>query len=202
MRSGYHQLRVPEGDILKMAFRTRYGQYEFQVMPFGLTNAPAIFMDLMNRDEKKHEEHLKAILELLRKEELYAKFSKCEFWIPKVQFLGHVIDSQGSEDFIVYYDASNKGLGVVLMQREKVISYASRQLKIHEKNYATHDLELGALVFSLKDLEALSVWNQMYRKANVIADALSRKEREPPLRVRALVMTIGLDLPRQILNAH
>nr|GFA42988.1 retrotransposon protein, putative, Ty3-gypsy subclass [Tanacetum cinerariifolium] len=88
-------------------------------MLFGLTNAPAVFMDLMNREEKEHEEHLKAILELLKKEELYAKFSKCEFWIPKVQFLGHVIDSQGSEDFIVYCDASNKGLGAVLMQREK-----------------------------------------------------------------------------------
>ncbi|GJS81399.1 putative reverse transcriptase domain-containing protein [Tanacetum coccineum] len=89
---------------------------------------------------------------------------------------------EGSEDFIVYCDASKKGLGAVLMQREKVISYASRQLKIHEKNYTTHDLELG--------------------KANVVADALSRKEREPPLRVRALVMTISLDLPKQILNAQ
>nr|GEZ64516.1 putative reverse transcriptase domain-containing protein [Tanacetum cinerariifolium] len=117
LRSGYHQLRVREEDIPKTAFRTRYGHYEFQVLPFGLTNAPAIFMDLMNRvcrpyldkfvivfiddiliyskDEKEHKEHLKAILELLKKEELYAKFSKCEFWIPKVQFLGHVIDSQG-----------------------------------------------------------------------------------------------------------
>nr|GEV93517.1 putative reverse transcriptase domain-containing protein [Tanacetum cinerariifolium] len=101
----------------KKAFRTRYGHYEFQVIPFGLTNAPAVFMDLMNRvckpyldkfvivfiddiliyskDEKGHKEHIKAILELLKKEELYAKFFKCEFWIPKVQFLGHVIDSQG-----------------------------------------------------------------------------------------------------------
>ncbi|GJU28612.1 putative reverse transcriptase domain-containing protein [Tanacetum coccineum] len=117
LRSGYHQLRVREQDIPKTAFRTRYGHYEFQVMPFGLTNAPAVFMDLMNRvckpyldkfvivfiddiliyskDEKEHEEHLKAILELLKKEKLYAKFSKCEFWIPKVQFLGHVIDSRG-----------------------------------------------------------------------------------------------------------
>ncbi|GJR47036.1 putative reverse transcriptase domain-containing protein, partial [Tanacetum coccineum] len=213
----YHQLRVREEDIPKMAFITRYGHYEFQVMPFGLTNAPAV------------------ILELLKKEELYAKFSKCEFWIPKVQFLGHVIDSQGihvdpakiesikdwaspktpteirqflglvgyyrrfikgfskiaksmtkltqkgvkfdwgdkaeaafqlikqklcsapilalpegSKDFIVYCDASIKGLGAVLMQREKVIAYASRQLKIHEKNYTTHDLELGAVVFALK----------------------------------------------------
>nr|GFB28173.1 putative reverse transcriptase domain-containing protein [Tanacetum cinerariifolium] len=81
---------------------------------------------------------------------------------------------EGSKDFIVYYDASNKGLGAVLMQREKVILYASSQLKIHEKNYTTHDLELEAVV----------------------------KEREPPLRVRALVMTIGLDLLRQILNAQ
>ncbi|GJR74321.1 putative reverse transcriptase domain-containing protein [Tanacetum coccineum] len=269
---------------------------------------------------------LKIILELLKKEELYAKFSKCEFWIPKVQFLGHVIDNkgihvdpakiesvkdwaspktpteirqflglagyyrrfiegfskiakpmtkltqkkvkfewgdkqetafqllkqklcsapilalpEGSEDFIVYCDASKKGLGAVLMQREKVISYASRQLKIHEKNYTTHDLELGAVVFALKIwrhylygtkctvftdhkslqhilnqkelnmrqrrwLELLSDYDCDIRyhpgKANVVADALSRKEREPPLRVRALVMTIGLDLPKQILNAQ
>ncbi|GKE57333.1 putative reverse transcriptase domain-containing protein, partial [Tanacetum coccineum] len=90
LRLGYHQLRVQEEDIPKTAFRTRYGHYEFQVMPFGLTNAPAVFMELMNQ----HEEHLKLILELLKKEELYAKFSKCDFWIPKVQFLGHVINSK------------------------------------------------------------------------------------------------------------
>ncbi|GJV12052.1 reverse transcriptase domain-containing protein [Tanacetum coccineum] len=348
LRSGYHQLRVREEDIPKTAFRTRYGHYEFQVMPFGLTNAPAVFMDLMNRvckpyldkfvivfiddiliyskNKKEHKEHLKQILELLKKEELYAKFSKCEFWIPKVQFLGHVIDSEGihvdpakiesikdwtspkspteirqflglagyyrrfiegfskiakpmtkltqkkvkfewgdkqeaafqllkqklcsapilalpegSEDFIAYCDVSKKGLGVVLMQREKVISYASRQLKIHEKNYTTHDLELGAVVFALKIwrhylygtkctvftdykslqhildqkelnmrqrrwLELLSDYDCDIRyhlgKENVVADALSRKDREPPLRVRALVMTISLDLPKQILNAQ
>ncbi|GKD09231.1 putative reverse transcriptase domain-containing protein [Tanacetum coccineum] len=117
LRSGYHQLRVREEDIPKTTFRTRYGHYEFQVMPFCLTNAPAVFMDLMNRvckpyldkfmivfiddiliyskNKQEHAEHLKLILELLKKEQLYAKFSKCEFWIPKVQFLGHVIDSQG-----------------------------------------------------------------------------------------------------------
>nr|GEU47832.1 putative reverse transcriptase domain-containing protein [Tanacetum cinerariifolium] len=128
MRSGYHQLRVQEEDVLKTTFKTRYGHYEFQVMPFGLTNTPAVFMDLMNRDEKENEEHLKAILEFLKKEELYAKFSKCEFWIPKVQFLGHVIENQG--------------------------------------------------------------------KANVVADALSRKEREPPLRVRALVRVKEEDTPK------
>ncbi|GJW02169.1 putative reverse transcriptase domain-containing protein [Tanacetum coccineum] len=147
----------------------------------------------------------------------------------------------GSEDFIVYCDASIKGLGAVLMQREKVIAYASRQLKIHEKKYTTHDLELGAVVFSLKRwrhylygtkctmftdhkslqhilnqkelnmrqrrwLELLSDYDCEIRyhleKANVVADALSRKEREPPLRVRALVMTIGLNLPKQILDAQ
>nr|GEZ91631.1 hypothetical protein [Tanacetum cinerariifolium] len=103
---------------------------------------------------------------------------------------------EGSEDFIVYCDASNKGLGAVLMQREKLISYALRQLKIHEKNYTTHDLELGVVVDYDCDIHYHS------GKANVFADALSRKEREPPLRVRALVMTICLDLPTQILNAQ
>ncbi|GJR32496.1 putative reverse transcriptase domain-containing protein [Tanacetum coccineum] len=222
LRSGYHQLRVREEDIPKTAFRTRYGHYEFQVMPFGLTNAPAVFMDLINRvckpyldkfvivfiddiliysrNEKEHANHLRIILELLRKEKLYAKFSKCDFWIHIVQFLGHLIDSQGlyvdpakieapltkltqknksyiwgeeqesafqllkqklceapilalpegNDNFVVYCDASLQGLGAVLMQREKVIAYASRQLKPHEENYTTHDLELGAVIFALK----------------------------------------------------
>ncbi|GJV16543.1 putative reverse transcriptase domain-containing protein [Tanacetum coccineum] len=117
LRSGYHQLRVRDEDISKTAFRTRYGHYEFQVMPFGLTNTPAVFMDLMNRvckpyldkfvivfiddiliysrNEEEHANHLRMILELLKKEKLYAKFSKCDLWIRIVQFLGHLIDSQG-----------------------------------------------------------------------------------------------------------
>ncbi|GJT08211.1 putative reverse transcriptase domain-containing protein [Tanacetum coccineum] len=117
LRYGYHQLRVRDEDIPKTVFRTRYGHYEFQVMPFGLTNAPTVFMDLMNRvcrlyldkfiivfiddiliyskTKEEHDAHLRLILELLKKEELYAKFSKCDFWLSNVQFLGHVIDSEG-----------------------------------------------------------------------------------------------------------
>nr|GFA08692.1 putative reverse transcriptase domain-containing protein [Tanacetum cinerariifolium] len=134
---------------------------------------------------------------------------------------------EGAEDFVAYCDASHKGLGTVLMQREKVISYASRQLKIHKKNYTTHDLELGAVVFALKIwrhclqhildqkelnmrqrrwLELLSDYDCEIRyhpgKANVVVDALSRKEQIKPLRVRALVMTIGLDLSKKILKAQ
>ncbi|GJZ25105.1 putative reverse transcriptase domain-containing protein [Tanacetum coccineum] len=344
----YHQLRIKEDDIPITTFRTRYGHFEFQVMPFGLTNAPTVFMDLMNRvckpylnkfvivfiddilfyskDEEEHGKHLKIILELLKKERLYAKFSKCDFWLDSVQFLGHVIDRsgvhvdpakieaikswvapttptevghflglagyywrfiegfsliskpltkltqknkkyewgkeeeeafqtlkqklcsapilalpEGTEDFVVYCDASLKGYGAVLMQREKVIAYASRQLKVHEENYTTHDLELGAVVFALrlwrhylygtkcvvftdhkslqyilnqKELnlrqrrwiELLSDYDCEIRyhpgKANVVADALSRKERDKPLRVRALMMTVHNDLPKQIRKAQ
>ncbi|GJR43537.1 putative nucleotidyltransferase, ribonuclease H [Tanacetum coccineum] len=344
LRSGYHQLRVHEDDIPKTAFRTRYGHFEFTVMPFGLTNAPAVFMDLMNRvcklyldkfvivfiddiliyskTKEDHEVHLGLVLELLRKEKLYAKFSKCEFWLQEVHFLGHVVNQNGIhvdpskieavknwktpttpseirsflglagyyrrfianfskiakpltsltqknqkyvwgveqeeafqtlknnlcdapiltlpdgvEDFVVYCDASNQGLGCVLMQRGKVIAYASRQLKIHEKNYTTHDLELGAVVFALKtwrhylygtksviytdhkslqhifDQKELNMrqrrWIELFSdyeceiryhpgKANVVADALSRKERLKPRRVRALAMTVQIGMRERI----
>ncbi|GJR12359.1 putative nucleotidyltransferase, ribonuclease H [Tanacetum coccineum] len=344
LRSGYHQLRVHEDDISKTAFRTRYGHFEFTVMPFGLTNAPAIFMDLMNRvckpfldkfvivfiddiliyskTKEDHEVHLGSVLELLRKEKLYAKFSKCEFWLQEVHFLGHVVNQNGIhvdpskieavknwktpttpseirsflglagyyrrfianfskivkplttltqknqkyvwgeeqenafqtlknnlcdapiltlpdgvEDLVVYCDASNQGLGCVLMQRGKVIAYASRQLKIHEKNYTTHDLELGAVVFALKtwrhylygtksviytdhkslqhifDQKELNMrqrrWIELFSdyeceiryhpgKANVVADALSRKERLKPRRVRAMAMTVQPGLKERI----
>ncbi|GJX25927.1 retrotransposon protein, putative, ty3-gypsy subclass [Tanacetum coccineum] len=241
LRSGYHQLRVQEEDIPKTVFRTCYDHYEFQVMPFGLTNTPAIFMNLMNwvckpyldkfvivfiddilifsKNKKEHEEHLKLILRLLKKEELYAKFSKCEFWLSKIQFLGHVIDSEG-----IHIDPAKiesiKDWASPKTPTE--IPYASRQLEIHEKNCATHNLELGAVVFALKMwrhyfygmkcvvftdhkslqhildqkelnmrqcrwLELLSDYDYEIRyhpgKANVVADALSRKERIKPLRV-------------------
>ncbi|KAD2805861.1 hypothetical protein E3N88_39238 [Mikania micrantha] len=348
LRSGYHQLRIHDDDIPKTAFRTRYGHYEFLVMPFGLTNAPAVFMDMMNRvcrpyldkfvivfiddiliysqNQQEHAQHLKLILELLAREKLYAKFSKCEFWLLEIQFLGHVVNEngiqvdpskikaveqwetprtpteirqflglagyyrrfiknfskialplttltqknqpfiwgsqqeeafqllkhklcnapilalpEGTDNFTVYCDASRQGLGCVLMQNDKVIAYASRQLKVYEKNYTTHDLELGAVVFALKiwrhylygtkciiytdhkslqhilDQKMLNMrqrrWVELLNdydceiryhpgKANVVADALSRKERVKPLRVKALGMTIQTSLIPQIKEAQ
>ncbi|GJS34708.1 putative reverse transcriptase domain-containing protein [Tanacetum coccineum] len=238
---------VREEDIPKTVFRTSYGHYEFQVMPFGLTNALVVFMDLMNqvcksyldnfvivfiddiliysKNKKEHEGHLKLILRLLKKEELFVKFSKCfskiarpmmkltqksmKFhWGEKAEAAFQLLKQKlcsapilalpkGSENFVVYCDASHKGLDAVLMQKEKVIAYESHQLKVHEKNYTTHDLELGIVVFALKMWRHyLYGTNDYYceiryhpRKANVVANALSRKERIKPLRVRALVMT-------------
>lgn len=344
LRSGYHQLKVREEDVPKTAFRTRYGHYEFVVMPFGLTNAPAAFMDLMNRvcrpmldkfvivfiDDiliysktvSDHKMHLRQLLHTLRNEKLYAKLSKCEFWLREVQFLGHVVNEngikvdpskveaimkwdspksptevrsflglagyyrrfiqdfskiatpltkltrknvpfkwgdpqerafstlkdklsntpilvlpEGTNDLVVYCDASHNGLGCVLMQRGKVIAYASRQLKEHEKNYPTHDLELAAVVFALKiwrhylygvkctiytdhkslkyffDQRDLNMrqrrWLDLVKdydceilyhpgKANVVADALSRKAFHHVLTVNSLHMTVTPSLFEQI----
>ena len=117
LRSGYHQLKIRESDILKTAFKTRYGHYKFLVMPFGLTNALAVFIDLMNRvfhpyldqfvivfiddillhsgSKEKHTEHLKIVLQTLCDQKLYTKFSKCEFWLDRVVFLSHVVSAEG-----------------------------------------------------------------------------------------------------------
>nr|GEU53448.1 hypothetical protein [Tanacetum cinerariifolium] len=200
LRSGYHQLRIREEDIPITAFRTRYGHFEFQVMSFGLTNASA--------NKEDHEKHLKIILELLKNEKLYAKFSKCDFWLKSVQFLGHVIDSkgvhvdsakveairnwsapttpteklcsapilalpEGTENFVVYCNASLKGFGAVLMQREKIelLSDYDCEIRYHPC------------------------------KGSVVADALSQKDREL-LRVRSLLMMVHTNLPEKILEAQ
>ncbi|KAG8491253.1 hypothetical protein CXB51_014429 [Gossypium anomalum] len=254
LRSGYHQLRVKEADIHKTAFRTRYGHYEFLVMPFGLTNAPAAFMDLMNRVFQPF---------LDREKELYAKFSKCEFWLREVTFLGHVVSAEGikvdprkieailewkparsvseirsflglagyyrrfvegfsvmaaaltklirkgvpfvwtekqqkaferlkkfltevpvliqpesGKDFTVYSDASHVGLGCALMQEGKVVAYASRQLKPHEGNYPTHDLELAAVIFALKIWRHYLYWERciIYTDHKSLKYLLTQKE--------------------------
>ncbi|KAA3465912.1 DNA/RNA polymerases superfamily protein [Gossypium australe] len=289
LRSGYYQLRVKDSDVPKIAFRTRYGHYEFLVMPFKLTNAPAVFMDLMNQifrpylnrfivvfidniltysqDESEHAEYLRIVLQTLRDKQLYAKFSKCELWLREVRFLGHIISVEGirvdpskisavvdwkpsrnvskvrsflglagfyrcfvkgffmiatsmtrllqkdvkfewskkcqqsfdqlkallteapvlvqpesGKEFVIYSDASLNGLGYVLMQEGKVIAYASRQLKPHEKNYLTRDLELAAIVFALKiwrhhllDLKAKLVFLQQICKAQKYDNELQAK---------------------------
>ncbi|GKC32499.1 putative reverse transcriptase domain-containing protein [Tanacetum coccineum] len=193
LRSGYHQLRIKEEDIPITAFRTRYGHFEFQVMPFGLTNAPAVFMDLMNRvckpyldkfvivftddilvyskDEEEHGKHLKIILELLKKDRLYAKFSKCDFWLDSVQFLGHVIDRSG-----VHVDPA---------KIEAIKSWAAPTTPTEVRQF------LG-----------LAGYYRRFIEGNVVVDALSRKERYKPLRVRALMMTVHNDLPKQIRKAQ
>ncbi|GJV75054.1 putative reverse transcriptase domain-containing protein, partial [Tanacetum coccineum] len=268
LRSGYHQLRVHKDDIPKTAFRTRYGHFEFTVMPFGLTNALAIFMDLMNRvcrpyldkfvivfiddiliyskTQEEHVEHLRLVLKLLKKEKLYAKFSKCKFWLREVQFLGHVINGNG-----IHVDPSKIEAELAFQTLKDKLCNApilalpdgpkDFVLKIHEKNYTTHDVKLDAVVFALKIwrhylygtksviytdhkilphiftqkelnmrqrrwIELFSDYDYEIRyhlgKANVVADALSRKERVKPKRVRAMNMILRSSIKDRILAAQ
>nr|GEX67727.1 putative reverse transcriptase domain-containing protein [Tanacetum cinerariifolium] len=204
LRSGYHQLRVTDEDIPKTAFRMRYGHYEFQVMPFGLTNAPDVFMDLMNRvckpysnkfmivfiddilvysrNKEEHADHLRIILELLKKEKLYAKFSKCNYWISIVQFLGQMIDNQG-----IHVDPA---------KIEVVENWASPTTPTEK--------EMNMIQRCWFELLADYDCEICYHlgKENFVADALSRKERIKPIRVRALVITLHPKLPSQILKAQ
>ncbi|WRX20594.1 Reverse transcriptase [Theobroma cacao] len=271
LRFGYYQLKIKEQYVPKTAFRTRYGHYEFLVMPF---------VYLKNEDE--HATYLRIVLQTLRERQLYAKFSKCEFWLKEVVFLGHVVPGAGiyrfslivapltrltrkgvkyewddvyenrfqelknrltfapvltlpvnGKEFVVYSDASKLGLGCVLMQDEKVIAYASRQLKKHETNYPTHDLELAAVVFTLKiwrhylygercriftDDKSLKYlptqkelnlrqrrWLELIKdydlvidyhlgKANVVADALSRKSSSSLATLRSSYFSMLLEM--------
>ncbi|KAL0551625.1 hypothetical protein IC582_010714 [Cucumis melo] len=211
LRSGYHQLRIKDGDVPKTTFRSRYGHYEFIVMSFSLTNAPAVFMDLMNKvfrefldtflivfiddiliyskTEAEHEEHLRMVsflghvlykarvsvdsakieavtswprpstitaplTQLTRMGASFVWSKACEdsFQNLKQKLVTTLVLTvpDGSGSFVIYSDASKKGLGCVLMQQGKVVAYASRQLKSHEQNYPTHDLELATVVFALK----------------------------------------------------
>ncbi|GJQ93445.1 putative reverse transcriptase domain-containing protein [Tanacetum coccineum] len=206
LRSSYNGLRVREEDILKTAFRTRYGHYEFQVMSFGLTNALTVFMDLMNRvckpyldkfvivfidniliylkTKQEHEDHLKLILELLKKDE----------------FAPILALPEGAKNFIVYCDTSHKGLGVVLMQNEKCTVFTDHKSLLHILDQKELNMRKRRWLELLNDYDCEIRYHP--GKANLVADALSRKEQIKPLRVRVLVMTIGMDLPKQILETR
>ncbi|GJY77957.1 putative reverse transcriptase domain-containing protein [Tanacetum coccineum] len=252
LRSGYHQLRVHEDDIPKTAFRTRYGHFEFTVMPFGLTNAPVVFMDLMNRvcrpyldkfvivfidniliyskTREEHVDHLRIVLGLLKKEKLYAKFSKCEFWLREVQFLRHVINGNG-----IHVDPSKieavknrkaprtpskvrSFLGLAgYYRRIGLVMFALkiwRQYLYGTKSVIYMDHKSLQHIFSQKELNMRQHrWIELFSdydceiryhpgKANVVADALSRKERVKPKRVRAMNMTLQSSIKVRIMAAQ
>ncbi|GJW28471.1 putative reverse transcriptase domain-containing protein [Tanacetum coccineum] len=241
LRSGYHQLRVHEDDILKTAFRMRYRHFEFTVMPFGLTNASAVFMDLMNRvckpyldklviifiddilvyskPKDEHKVHLRQVLELLKKEELYAKFSKCAFWLQEVQFLGHVVNQNGIhmdpskiEDgvgrFYSFFDASNQGTRLCAhCQRARHYLYGTKSVIYTDHKSLQH-------IFDQKELNMRqSRWIELFNdyeceifyhpgKANVVADTLCNKERVKPRCVRAMVMIIQSRIKGMVVAAQ
>ncbi|GJR50270.1 putative reverse transcriptase domain-containing protein [Tanacetum coccineum] len=250
LRAGYHQLRVHEDDIPKTAFRTQYGNFKFTVMPFGLTNAPAVFMDLMNqvcrpyldkfvilfiddiliysRTRGEYEMHLGLVLELLKKEKLYAKFSKCEFWLQEVQFLGHVINGDG-----IHVDPSkikavkNWEAPRTPSKKSKTFDWGEEQEKAFQtlkdklcnapvlalldrpKDFVYCDalgLGLGCVLIQRGKIELFSDYDCEIRyhpgKANVVADTLSRKERIKPKRIRAMKMTLQSSIKDKILAAQ
>nr|GEV27968.1 retrovirus-related Pol polyprotein from transposon 17.6 [Tanacetum cinerariifolium] len=240
LHSGYHQLRVHEEDIPKTTFRTRYGYFEFTVMPFWVNQCTSDFMDLMNRDD--HEAHLKLVLEMRKKDKLFAKFSKYELWLQEVRFLEYVVnnddiyvDSSYYRRFIANFPKIAKPLTPLTQKNRKgkVIAYESQQLKIRKKNYTTHDFKMGAVVFAFKtwrhyfyrtksiiytdhkslqyifDQKELNMqqrrWIELFSdydceiryhpgKANVVADALSRKETVKPRRTLQKALGTHLDM--------
>ncbi|GJU75563.1 reverse transcriptase domain-containing protein [Tanacetum coccineum] len=242
LRSGYHQLRVHEDDIPKTAFRTRYGHFEFTVMPFDdiliysktqeehveylrevqflghVINGNGIHVDPSKIEAVKNWKAPRTPTRLKSKTFNWGEEQEYAFQtlMDKLCNAPVLALPDGLEDFVVYCDSSGIGLGCVLIQKGKVIAYASRQLKIHENNYTTHDLELGAVVFAFK------IWRHyLYRtkseelfsdydceiryhpgKANVVADALSRKERVKPKKVRAMNMILQSSIKDRILTAQ
>nr|GEU84040.1 putative ribonuclease H-like domain-containing protein [Tanacetum cinerariifolium] len=199
LRSGYHQLQVHEEDIPKTAFRTRYGHYEFQVMPFGLTNAPVIFMDLMNRvckpyldkfmilfiddiliylkNKEKHEEHLKLILELLKKEKLYAKFSKCKFYIPKTEARKPENIKNDVGGMLIEYLKDPKKL-----RAEKLEPHADGTLCLNSKSWLTCYGDLRTDNITMDFVTKLPNSSQGYDTIWVIVDRLTKSAIFVPMR--------------------
>ncbi|GJV35338.1 putative reverse transcriptase domain-containing protein [Tanacetum coccineum] len=232
-------LRVHEEDIPKTAFRTRYGHFEFTVMPFGLTNTPAV-SGLLNRSKEEHEVHLKLVLELLKKEKLFAKFSKCEFWLQEVHFLRHVVNNDG-----IHVDPSKieavknwkvpktpseirSFLGLAGYYRRFIANFskvAKPLTSLTRKNQKRHylygtksiiytDHKSLQPIFDPKKLNMCQQrWIELFSdydceihyhpgKANVVADAFSRKERVKPRRVRVMSMSIRSSVTDKILVAQ
>nr|GEV55952.1 hypothetical protein [Tanacetum cinerariifolium] len=251
LRSGYHQLRVHADDIPKTAFKTRFGHFEFSLMPFGLTNTLAVFMDLMNRvcrpyldkfmivfiddiliyskTQDEHVEHLRIVLELLKREKMYAKFFKCEFWLRGVQFLGHVINGNGIHVNLSKIEAvKNWKVPRTLIEVRSFLGFA-RYYRRFIKNFSKIAKSLTiltqkSLLDGLKDfvvycdasgirLGCVLMQREVFSgydceisyhpsKANVVADALSRKERVKPKRVRAMNIIFPSSIKDKILAAQ